>query len=122
MLKGSVEIRYGDLFSVIKKDEFFDVILFNPPYLSTKPDERIGETGWFDIATDGGVDGLNPIREFLKEIGNHFSRNGNGYFVFSSLSNRKKLVRYLNEHKLQYNVVSSRLFNDEQIEVYRVNF
>ena len=32
LLKGTVEIRCGDLFSVIKSNERFDIAIFNPPH------------------------------------------------------------------------------------------
>jgi len=51
LIKGIIEVRQGDLFSVLKKQERFNVIVFNPPYLPTKKNERTG--GWFDIATNG---------------------------------------------------------------------
>ena len=51
-----VDVLRGDLFSGIRGT--FDLILFNPPYLPTKPYERVGGTGLFDLATDGGCDGI----------------------------------------------------------------
>ncbi len=63
LLKGDIEIRQGDLFSVLKSDERFTMVLFNPPYLPTKKSEKIG--GWFDKATDGGPTGLRQTKRFL---------------------------------------------------------
>ena len=122
MLKGTVEVRCGDLFSVLKSDERFDIAIFNPPYLPTRPEERIGGTGWFDIATDGGVDGLSLTKRFVEEVGKYLSKQGRAYFVFSSLSDRKKLDAYLSNVGLKSKVVLSRLFNDEQIDIYCMYF
>jgi len=122
MLKGTVEVRCGDLFSVLKSDERFDIAIFNPPYLPTRPEERIGGTGWFDIATDGGVDGLSLTKRFIEEVGKYLSKQGRAYFVFSSLSDRKKLDVYLSNVELKYKVTLSRLFNDEQIDIYCIYF
>lgn len=122
MLKGTVEVRCGDLFSVLKSDERFDIVIFNPPYLPTHPEERIGGTGWFDIATDGGVDGLSLTKRFIEEVGKYLSKQGRAYFVFSSLSDRKKLDAYLSNVELKSEVVLSRLFNDEQIDIYCMYF
>jgi len=122
MLKGTVEVRCGDLFSVLKSDERFDIAIFNPPYLPTRPEERIGGTGWFDAATDGGVDGLSLTKIFIEEVGKYLSKQGRAYFVFSSLSDRKKLDAYLSNVELKSEVVLSRLFNDEQIDIYCMYF
>jgi len=41
LIKGSIEMRNGDLFSVIRSDELFDIIIFNPPYLPTRAEDRV---------------------------------------------------------------------------------
>ena len=122
LLKGTVEIRCGDLFSVIKSNERFDIAIFNPPYLPTIPEERIGGTRWFDIATDGGVDGLSLTKRYIEEVDRYLSKKGRAYFVFSSLSNRKKLDEYIFNTGLKSEVILSRFFNDEQIDIYCVHF
>ena len=45
-----IEVRLGDLFGPILKTEKFDVILFNAPYLPSKPEE---EKTWTDRAWAG---------------------------------------------------------------------
>ncbi|MEA3457223.1 MAG: HemK2/MTQ2 family protein methyltransferase [Candidatus Thermoplasmatota archaeon] len=121
-LKCSVEIRQGDLFSVLNKDERFDVIIFNPPYLPTQPENRIGGTGWFDIATDGGVNGLELTKRFIDDLSKHLKKTGHAYFVFSSLSDRKKLDEHIFNVGLKSEVMLSRLFNGEQIDIYCIYF
>ena len=118
LLKEIIEVRKGDLFSVIKKGEIFDTILFNPPYLPTSIDEKVDE--WFDLAADGGKDGLFVTKKFLKDVKTYLSSVGRAYFVFSSLSDRCKLEECLNEEKLRYKVVLSRRFNDELLDIYCV--
>jgi len=115
-VKGKFEVRLGDLFTVVK--EKFDVVVFNPPYLPTTSEERVG--GWFDVATDGGVDGLRFTKRFIYELPNHMNKGGRAYFVFSSLSDRKKLDKYLS--KLNTKIVLSRNFNDETIDIYCIYF
>lgn len=121
-LKGSFEIRQGDLFSVINRDERFDVIIFNPPYLPTQPEDRIGGTGWFDIATDGGVDGLELTKRFIEGLSKHLKKTGHAYFVFSSLSDRKKLDEHIFNAGLKSEIMLSRLFNHEKIDIYCIRF
>ena len=116
MLKGRIEFRKGSLFSVLKNNEKFDIIIFNPPYLPTKSDERIG--GWFDVATNGGIDGLKIIEQFLNGVKKHLSKNGHAYFVFSSLSNQTKLNNILSVNEFNAEIVSNQWFDDERIDVY----
>ena len=120
LLKGTVEIRLGDLFSIIKPEEKFDIVIFNPPYLPTNAEERIGGSGWFDIATDGGIDGLKVTKRFIGQVGNYLKSNGCAYFVFSSLSDKKKLEKYISNAGFKSEIVLSRWYNDERIEIIRI--
>lgn len=122
LIKGNLKVRKGDLFSPIKKDEKFDIIIFNPPYLPTNSDERVGGSGWFDIATDGGKDGLDATKRFISEVKNYVHKDGLAYFVFSSLSNREKLDFLLSKAQLNAKVVLSRLYDDEYIDIYCIHF
>lgn len=122
LLSGSYDIRLGNLFDVLTFDDKFDIIIFNPPYLPTKSNERVGGSGWFDIATDGGVDGLKITKKFIDGLSNHLHKDGCAYFVFSSLSNRKKLETIIAKAELTANVVDSRRYNDELIDIYRISF
>ena len=116
ILKGTIEVRKGDLFSVIRSDELFDLIIFNPPYLPTTKKEKIDK--WFDLATDGGNDGQFVIKRFIKDVKKYLNSSGRAYFIFSSLSNRKKLEDYLKEKSFTYNIVHNRRFDDETLDVY----
>lgn len=118
LLIGSIEVRKGDFFTVIKKEELFDIILFNPPYLSTSEKEKVDR--WFDMATDGGKDGLAVTKRFLKDVQKYLSSKGRAYFVFSSLSDRSKLEEYVKKETLRYEVVLSSRFHDESLDIYCV--
>jgi release factor glutamine methyltransferase len=118
-IKGTIEIRQGDLYSVLKENERFNLIIFNPPYLPTKPKDRVG--GWFDIATDGGKSGLKTIKRFLHSLQKYLLENGRSYFIFSSLSNRSILEHYLKNEKLSYCIVAHRMFDFEKLDVYCVH-
>ena len=102
--------------------EKLDVIIFNPPYLPTKKEDLTKGSGWFDVATDGGKDGLLVTKRFLDELPSYMNKNGRAYFVFSSLSDRKKLEKYLSQQGLNYKIVLSRRFNDETIDIYCILF
>jgi len=116
LLKGPVEVRRGDLFSILQKNEKFDVIIFNPPYLPTSKKEKVG--GWFDIATNGGRDGLKVTKRFIHGLHSHLLTNGRAYFIFSSLSNRKNLETYLKNEGFSFEIHARRFFEGEELDVY----
>jgi release factor glutamine methyltransferase len=116
LLKGTIDIRQGNLFSVLKKDERFDVIIFNPPYLPTTTRDTVDK--WFDIATDGGRNGLKTTQQFLHDLPKHLSSDGRSYFIFSSLSPRSTLERHLKKENLSAWIVASQRFESEELDVY----
>ena len=117
-IPGSINVRFGDFFSVLKKDEFFDIIIFNPPYLPTEKNELVGGSGWFDKATDGGKTGLDFTIRFLKELSKFLKPTGSAYFVFSSLSNKNLLIPYLTN--FDYKIKKSMIFDDEKLDIYKL--
>jgi release factor glutamine methyltransferase len=120
IIKGNFEVRKGDLFTPIKDDEEFGIIIFNPPYLPTKKDELIDESGWFDIATNGGIDGLKFTKQYIDNLDNFLIEDGSAYFVFSSLSNRKILENYIDKRNFDFIVASKMRFNDEMLSIYKI--
>jgi release factor glutamine methyltransferase len=118
LLKGNFEVRIGDIFSVLNKEDLFDIIVFNPPYLPTSFQDLVGGSGWFDKSVDGGTDGLNTTKRFIESVSNYLKKDGCAYFIFSSLSNRKKLNKIINQTYLNKTIISSKKFNDEQLDVY----
>ncbi len=71
-----------DLFAGIRGT--FDLILFNPPYLPTAPEDRIDD--WFELALDGGADGRETIQRFLADAPAFLSKNGRLLLLISSLT------------------------------------
>jgi len=76
LIKGSIDIRQGDLFSVLDQKEKFDITIFNPPYLPSKRGDKVGGTGWFDKAVDGGIDGLSATKPFIQKLSKRLEKNG----------------------------------------------
>jgi release factor glutamine methyltransferase len=118
LLIGNFEVRKGDIFEPIKENEVFDIIVFNPPYLPTKKDELIGGSGWFDIATNGGIDGIKITSKFIAGLPKYLRKNGKVYFVHSSLSDRDKIEAIIKKYKFQFKIIKSCSFNDETISVF----
>ncbi len=119
-LTGSLEIRKGSLFDVLKKDEMFNLIIFNPPYLPTSKEEYIDENGWFDKAVAGGKNGLETTKPFLQQLSNYLRDNGRAFTIFSSKSPRIEFDYTLKKNNLKSTVVSSQSFTDETLEVHKI--
>lgn len=117
-LSGTIEFRQGDLFDVIRDLETFDCILFNPPYLPTTDEERIGGDGWFDLAVDGGADGLRVIKRFIHDLPRFLLNGGRAYLVFSTLAPQNTFKDYCHQAQLKASCVSQHRFDDESLEIY----
>jgi len=80
-IKG-VAVVQTDLFCGIRNS--FDVILFNPPYLPTQPEERIND--WLEHALDGGLNGRVVIERFSQQVGHVLAPGGRILLLISSLT------------------------------------
>jgi len=79
----AIEVVESDLFEGIRGS--FDLVVFNPPYLPTAPEDLTGDR-WLDASVDGGPDGLGPARRFLAGLMPRLAPGGRALTVISSLS------------------------------------
>ena len=110
----NVEVRSGDLFHPVK-DEKFDLILFNTPYLPTEEDEKIDEH--LNAAWDGGADGRKIIDLFLDKVNDHLNHGGRVQLVQSSLSNTEKTIKKLENDGFEVEITASERFFFEEVVV-----
>lgn len=110
----NVELRKGNLFEPVK-DEKFDLILFNTPYLPTGEDEKIDEE--LNAAWDGGSEGRDTIDQFLNELKDHLKPNGRVQLVQSSLSDNEKTLAKLEELGFDAEITASAKCFFEEIVV-----
>jgi release factor glutamine methyltransferase len=107
-----VDVVQSDLFCGIRST--FDVILFNPPYLPTQPEERIDD--WLEHALDGGLNGRVVIERFSEQVGRVLAPGGRILLLISSLTGlpevRDLFFRsgFLSEILLRKNVEGETLF------------
>ena len=91
-------------------DYKFDLIVCNMPYLATN--EII------DVATDGGVDGLEIPTKIIESAKSCLKNNGKFLFVTSSLSNYKKLIDFVRCEGMNAEIISrKKLFFEELLLV-----
>ncbi len=69
----------SDLFSALKPNGSFDIIVANPPYIpkgrinSLQPEIKLYEP---EEAIDGGIDGLDKIKKIISDAGLFLKKNG----------------------------------------------
>ena len=112
-LTGKVEVREGDLFKPIKKNEKFDLIIFNPPYLPTTKKDRV--KGWIEKAWDGGPTGRKIIDRFLIEVEKFLKEKGRILMVQSTLSNVEKTIQKLSKKGFSVKVLEKKAFDFETL-------
>ena len=118
-MKGSYDIRSGDMFSVLNKDEKFDIIIFNPPYLPELQDSKIKDI-WFNKAVEGGKTGLKFTKIFVCNVKKFLKKEGSSYFVFSSETNEEDLLKTIRKTKLDYKIVSTISYDSEKLKIFRL--
>jgi len=62
----------------------FDLVIFNPPYLPTVPEEQLGS--WLNRAFDGGLTGRREIERFVADIDRIVAPGGRILTVISSIT------------------------------------
>ena len=118
-ISGSIEIRKGSLFEVVKHNETFNLIIFNPPYLTTRQDEQV-DNGWFDKAVAGGKTGLDTTIPFLSKLSEYLTNSGKAFTILSTQSPREPFNQILRDHHLKTTIINSLSFTDETIEVHKI--
>jgi release factor glutamine methyltransferase len=92
-----IKAKKSDLFSNVKNK--FDTIIFNPPYL---PQDKVGKEIIEDAALYGGKHGWELSEKFFSEVSDYLVANGRILFLFSSLTNKKKIEEIIFENLLEF--------------------
>ncbi len=100
-----MDIRLGDLFQPIQRNECFSLILFNAPYLPSDPDE---EKTWIGQAWAGGLTGRQLIDRFIAEAPRYLSENGRILLVQSSLSSVNETLHKFREAGLKARILAEK--------------
>ena len=81
-----LEVVRADLVSPFR-DDSFDVVAFNPPYLPTDPDNEWDD--WMEAALSGGETGRRLVEPFLEAVGRVLAPGGCVLLLVSSLTDRE---------------------------------
>jgi len=95
----------GNLFTPIRTEEKFDSILFNAPYLPSKPSE---DKSWLGRAWAGGAAGRQVIDRFICEAPEYLKENGCILLMQSTLSNVDETSRKFRKSGLRTSIVAKR--------------
>ena len=80
--RSNMAFLQSDLFSSLRQNAKFDVVLFNAPYL---PTEKTESTCWIEHAWAGGETGRHVIKRFISNVTRHLKRSGYVLLMQSTL-------------------------------------
>ncbi|HJJ98919.1 MAG TPA: methyltransferase [Methanocorpusculum sp.] len=106
-----VPVVQGNLLDPIRGK--FDLILFNAPYLPTKPEERIND--WLEFALDGGETGREVIERFLPAAASHLAKSGRILLLVSSSTGLPELLVLCNQYGMTGIIADSERMRDGEI-------
>ncbi len=119
--KNQVENRLkflkSDLFSALNLNQKFDLIISNPPYISSDEIENLqAEVRDFEprLALDGGVDGLDFYRRIALEAKNFLKENGR-IFLEIGFGQKEAVEKIFNKSDFSLNTVKCDLAGVERI-------
>jgi len=96
----------------------FDLIVFNPPYLPTRPEERIDD--WLEYALDGGLTGRVVIERFAAEAGRVLAPKGRILLLISSLTGLPEVRDIFSHQGFVSEIVMRKNIEDEMLYVLRI--
>jgi len=103
----NISCMKSDLFANFSGGEVYDTVVFNPPYL---PQDK----GISDVSLYGGRKGYEVIKDFLFSVSPFVSENGKILLLFSSLTGRSKVEKFIVDCGFKFSVLGSKkLFMEE---------
>jgi release factor glutamine methyltransferase len=111
-----VEVVRMNLFDGLRGP--FDLIVFNPPYLPTRPEERVED--WLEHALDGGPDGRAVLSRFAKDVGMVLAPGGRVLLLISSLTGEEAVIEIFTRLSYRVEIVTKRRVFDEDLLVFRI--
>jgi release factor glutamine methyltransferase len=108
-----IDVIVGDLFFGLCHR--FDLILFNPPYLPTNPNERIDD--WLEYALDGGSSGCETIKRFFAHAADYLALEGRMLVLFSSLIDSRIINEVLLAYGWKWTLVEEEIIEGERLYV-----
>jgi release factor glutamine methyltransferase len=95
----------------------FDLVLFNPPYLPTKPGERMDD--WLEKALDGGESGRRVIEGLVPDLPRILSPGGRVLMVLSKVTGVGEVLALLRDAGFSAGVVREERAEGEELVVLK---
>jgi release factor glutamine methyltransferase len=111
-----IDVVRTDLCSGVQKS--FDLVIFNPPYLPTKPEERIDD--WLECSLDGGETGREVIERFAVEISRVLAPAGRILLLISSLTGLQDVSGIFLRQGFSVAIAREQLMEDEVLYVLKI--
>lgn len=99
-------------------DGTFDVVLFNPPYLPTDPEEAGDD--WMEVALSGGESGREVVDPFLRSVGRVLAPNGFVLLLVSTLTGVDEVIELAAEQGFSGAAVEEESFPFETLTVLKL--
>ena len=113
-----VEGVVADLLAPFREDTF-DTVCFNPPYLPTDPDNEWGD--WMERALSGGESGRELIEPFLADVGRVLAPGGVVLLLVSSLTGYDEVLALIDDAGFDHEVAVEESFPFETLSVLRLD-
>lgn len=106
-LSDQVDVRTGDIEQAVDRDEVFDLVIADPPWVeaeavATFPNDPV-------LAIDGGADGLDVARACLRVAEEHLTPGGSMVLQLGSLNQADRLEDELFRRWTPMSVVEVRI-------------
>lgn len=112
-----IDVVRTDLFNGIKGT--FDLVVFNPPYLPTQPEERIDD--WLEYALDGGENGRALIERFAEGVSRVLAPQGRVLVLISSLTGLFEVSAAFQKKGYSVTVLQEERVEGETLYVLRIS-
>ena len=114
--ENGVSVVRGDLVAPFR-DESFDLVAFNPPYLPTP--EATEWDDWMEHALSGGEDGRRLVDPFLTSVSRVLASGGEALLLVSSLTDPDAVRAFAREQGLESERIASESHPYEELVVLR---
>ena len=121
-LNNNVFFIESDLFSNFKNNEKFDIIIFNPPYVTTDDDEYKRALEKKDIYASwaGGKKGSETIFKFISQLKNFIKEDSIIYLLLSKENEYLKIIDDINNCiNFQFEILMKKKATNEKLAVFK---
>ena len=112
----------GDLFNNIEKNILFDIIIFNPPYVTTSKEEYERSLIKKDIyaAWAGGKKGSETINKFVEDLKGHINEKTIIFLLLSKENDYETIIEKMNKlYKKECEILMRKRFKNERLAIFK---